>query len=71
MTEELIKAVKKDYELVKEMDSLVTDENHFHLWLRRLLRLRAIALALRVGLAFAPLMKRRSDASVFRRRRLR
>jgi len=32
MTEELIKAVKKDKELVKEIDSLATDEKNFHLW---------------------------------------
>jgi L-ascorbate metabolism protein UlaG (beta-lactamase superfamily) len=32
MTAELIKAVKKDNELVKEMDKLATDEIHFHLW---------------------------------------
>ncbi len=32
MTEELIKAVKKDHELVKEMDALITEENIFHLW---------------------------------------
>jgi hypothetical protein len=28
----LIKAVKKDEELIAEMDSLMKDENHFHLW---------------------------------------
>ena len=28
----LIKAVKKDEELIAEMDSLMNDENHFHLW---------------------------------------
>ena len=27
-----IKAVKKDEELMAEMDSLLEDENHFHLW---------------------------------------
>jgi len=32
MTEELIKAVKKDRELVSEIDRLVTDEKKFHLW---------------------------------------
>ena len=32
MTTQLIKAVKKDEELVREMDSLFTDEKHFHLW---------------------------------------
>src|SRR5438045_2974293 len=32
MTVELIKATKKDQELVREMDSLVSDEKHFHLW---------------------------------------
>jgi L-ascorbate metabolism protein UlaG (beta-lactamase superfamily) len=32
MTEELIKAVKKDHELLQEMDDLATDENQFHLW---------------------------------------
>jgi len=32
MTEELIKAVKKDRELVNEIDSLATDEKNFHLW---------------------------------------
>ena len=29
---ELIKASRKDEELVNEMDSLLKDENHFHLW---------------------------------------
>ena len=28
----LIKAVKKDEELIAEIDSLLNDENHFHLW---------------------------------------
>ena len=28
----LIPAIKKDEELVAEMDSLLTDDNHFHLW---------------------------------------
>ena len=28
----LIKAIKKDDELVAEMDSLLNDESHFHLW---------------------------------------
>ena len=28
----LIKAVKKDEELIAEMDALMNDENHFHLW---------------------------------------
>jgi len=28
----VIKAVKKDTELIKEMDSLLSDEKHFHLW---------------------------------------
>ena len=28
----LIKAVKKDEDLVAEMDSLLKDESHFHLW---------------------------------------
>jgi L-ascorbate metabolism protein UlaG (beta-lactamase superfamily) len=32
MTVELIKATKKDQELVREMDSLASDEKHFHLW---------------------------------------
>lgn len=32
MTEELIKAVKKDRELVNEIDSLATDEKKLHLW---------------------------------------
>lgn len=32
MTAELIKAVKKDHELVKEMDDLAGDEKHLHLW---------------------------------------
>jgi L-ascorbate metabolism protein UlaG (beta-lactamase superfamily) len=32
MTVELIKATKKDHELVREMDSLASDEKHFHLW---------------------------------------
>src|ERR1700741_5289692 len=32
MTEQLIKAYRKDHELVKEMDSLTGDEQHFHLW---------------------------------------
>ena len=29
---ELIKAIKKDEELVREMDSFLADEEHFHLW---------------------------------------
>ena len=32
MTTSLIKAAKKDHELVHEMDSLLTDDKHFHLW---------------------------------------
>ena len=32
MTEELIKAVKKDHDLLQEMDNLVPDERYFHLW---------------------------------------
>jgi len=32
MTTQLIKAVKKDEELIREMDSLLTDEKHCHLW---------------------------------------
>jgi L-ascorbate metabolism protein UlaG (beta-lactamase superfamily) len=32
MTVELIKATKKDQELVREMDGLASDEKHFHLW---------------------------------------
>ena len=28
----LIPAIKKDEELVAEMDSLISDEKHFHLW---------------------------------------
>ncbi|HET6996594.1 MAG TPA: MBL fold metallo-hydrolase [Chitinophagaceae bacterium] len=32
MTAELIKATKKDQELVREMDNLANDEKHFHLW---------------------------------------
>ena len=32
MTAQLIKAVKKDEELIREMDSLLTEEKHFHLW---------------------------------------
>ncbi len=32
MTNQLIKAVKKDEELVREIDSLVSDDKHFHLW---------------------------------------
>ena len=28
----MIPAIKKDEELVAEMDSLLKDENHFHLW---------------------------------------
>ena len=28
----LIKAVKKDHDLIKEMDGLAQDEKHFHLW---------------------------------------
>jgi L-ascorbate metabolism protein UlaG (beta-lactamase superfamily) len=32
MTEQLIKALKKDAELVEEMDSLVSDNKNFHLW---------------------------------------
>jgi L-ascorbate metabolism protein UlaG (beta-lactamase superfamily) len=32
MTVELIKASKKDQELVREMDGLASDEKHFHLW---------------------------------------
>lgn len=32
MTEELIKAVSRDHDLVREADKLSTDEKHFHLW---------------------------------------
>ena len=32
MTAQLIKAVKKDHELVQEMDNLAGDESHFYLW---------------------------------------
>ena len=32
MTSELIKAYKKDEDLIREMDSLLTDEKHLHLW---------------------------------------
>jgi len=32
MTAELIKAVKKDHELIKEADDLIADQQHFHLW---------------------------------------
>ena len=32
MTAELIKAVKKDHELVTEMDGLAPDQKNFHLW---------------------------------------
>jgi len=32
MTTQLIKAVKKDEELIREMHSLLTDEKHYHLW---------------------------------------
>jgi len=32
MTQELVKAVKKDHALLHEMDDLVADEKHFHLW---------------------------------------
>jgi L-ascorbate metabolism protein UlaG (beta-lactamase superfamily) len=32
MLQELIKAKKKDLELAREMDSLLTDEKQFHLW---------------------------------------
>ena len=32
MTKQLIKAVKKDEELIREMDSLLRDDKHFHLW---------------------------------------
>jgi L-ascorbate metabolism protein UlaG (beta-lactamase superfamily) len=32
MTVELIKATRKDQELVREMDNLASDEKHFHLW---------------------------------------
>jgi len=32
MTEPIIKAVRKDHELVKEMDGLAGNENNFHLW---------------------------------------
>ena len=32
MTAELIKAVKKDDELIREADNLSADEKHFHLW---------------------------------------
>ena len=28
----LIKAIKKDEELVEEMDSFLSDNNHFHVW---------------------------------------
>jgi L-ascorbate metabolism protein UlaG (beta-lactamase superfamily) len=30
--DQLIKAVKKDHELVQEMDNLASEEKHFHLW---------------------------------------
>lgn len=30
--DQLIKAIKKDHELVQEMDNLASEENHFHLW---------------------------------------
>src|SRR5215510_2861208 len=29
---ELIKAIKKNEELIREMDDLITDKDHFHLW---------------------------------------
>lgn len=32
MTAELIKAVKKDHELIREADDLIADQQHFHLW---------------------------------------
>ena len=32
MKKELIKSLKKDHVLVQEMDSLIGDEKHFHLW---------------------------------------
>ena len=32
MTTSLIKAAKKDHELIREMDSFLTDDKHFHLW---------------------------------------
>src|SRR3990170_3883018 len=32
MSDQLIKAVRKDHELVRDMDRLVTDETNFHLW---------------------------------------
>src|SRR5215213_8577047 len=32
MSTQLIKAVRKDHDLVQEMDSLADDENNFHLW---------------------------------------
>lgn len=32
MTEQLIRAVKKDHELIQEMDSLLGDQDHFYLW---------------------------------------
>jgi L-ascorbate metabolism protein UlaG (beta-lactamase superfamily) len=32
MTAELIKAIKKDHQLVAEMDDFATDKKHFHLW---------------------------------------
>ena len=32
MTDKLIKAAKKDYDLIQEMDNLVSDEKKFYLW---------------------------------------
>ena len=32
MSDQLIPAIKKDQELVKEMDRLLSDDDHFHLW---------------------------------------
>ena len=32
MTGQLIKAVKKDEELVREIDSMTVSKDHFHLW---------------------------------------
>ncbi len=32
MTTQLIKARKKDHEFIREIDSLLTDDKHFHLW---------------------------------------
>src|SRR5688572_10169560 len=32
MTDQLIKALKKDHELVEEMDKLASEETYFHIW---------------------------------------